>query len=471
MVAIVASQLSPHFGWVDSSDRRQTAASSTRGTLSVVHDGVQIWGSTKFEWTWVELLEWLSDSWLAIIVDDGAPFGEEAKSAKALIAAAEDSVRHASGSLAEEREMELWEFRETHDLSRALAGVASPTLLVWREGFIGHVLTDGDHFQLSWTELQAFLVATGDEISARLAVEGDVDERALLARDAWARREEVETSEVVEQATKMAAEEAASVLAFWRPASAGRNLSELVARSEVLAAARMSADLPDAVVLHLLQEISSASHGEMDQIEMLTRRLSFDSGKFEDLKPYEQGHHAARLTRVALNLVLSDRVDVQAWLADFGVEYREISLGVTGIDAIASWGDSHGPIVIINVDGLHSRSPGGRNVTIAHEIGHLLLDRYAALPAAEVLRGRNSSATEQRAKAFAAELLLPTSQARAAFNSRMSREQILVTVREVAERYGVSQEVVAWQAKNADHPLPRQARKALSTLVSTPWQY
>lgn len=53
----------------------------------------------------------------------------------------------------------------------------------------------------------------------------------------------------------------------------------------------------------------------------------------------------------------------------------------------------------------------GRRSALAHEICHLLIDRPHALPVAEVLGGQVPRWAEQRANAFAAELLLPRVQA------------------------------------------------------------
>ncbi len=82
-----------------------------------------------------------------------------------------------------------------------------------------------------------------------------------------------------------------------------------------------------------------------------------------------------------------------------------------GIDAVAVWGDCHGPAVLLNINPRpRASTTNGRRSTLAHEICHLLADRAHALPVAEVLGGQAPRRTEQRANAFAAEGLLPREQ-------------------------------------------------------------
>lgn len=81
----------------------------------------------------------------------------------------------------------------------------------------------------------------------------------------------------------------------------------------------------------------------------------------------------------------------------------------------------------------------------SHEIMHVLVDRRGELPAAEVFGGATPAHLEQRARAFAAELLLPREIAAAEVARSEGLEE---TAKELRERYGVSQEVVGWQLHN-----------------------
>ena len=119
--------------------------------------------------------------------------------------------------------------------------------------------------------------------------------------------------------------------------------------------------------------------------------------------PYVQGYELALWLRDELHL--SDGpVDPASLLTQWNVADGELSPLPEQLDAIAFWGDNHGPGVLTNPDGLYAQSPAGLKATLAHELAHLILDRKDALPAAEVLGGSTPHHVEQRARAFAAEL-------------------------------------------------------------------
>ncbi len=122
----------------------------------------------------------------------------------------------------------------------------------------------------------------------------------------------------------------------------------------------------------------------------------------------------------------------------------------------------------MNTAGHHNSSRQGLRATYAHEIAHLLLDRTTALPLAEVMGGRAVGSTEERARAFAAQLLLPKEEAGRAFASTTDPAR---TVRVLQRRYGASQEVVAWQARNSDIQLSAEVHDVLRRFVSRPWRF
>jgi Zn-dependent peptidase ImmA (M78 family) len=73
--------------------------------------------------------------------------------------------------------------------------------------------------------------------------------------------------------------------------------------------------------------------------------------------------------------------------------------------------------------------------------------------------------TEERARAFAAQLLLPKEEAGQAFASTTDPEHTVLTLQ---RRYGVSKEIVAWQARNSDIQLSAEVHSVLRRFVSRP---
>ena len=117
------------------------------------------------------------------------------------------------------------------------------------------------------------------------------------------------------------------------------------------------------------------------------------------------------------------------------------------MDAVAAWGDRHGPIILLNIAKSSKASHDyGRRSSLAHEICHLLLDRVGALPAAEVLGGNTPEHPEKRARAFAAEFLLPRQSAAIAVQHSSNLD---AAVEGLQNRFQVSRELIAWQIHNS----------------------
>ena len=94
---------------------------------------------------------------------------------------------------------------------------------------------------------------------------------------------------------------------------------------------------------------------------------------------------------------------------------------------------------------------------------------YEILAQAASLPGESHKHVEQRARAFAAELLLPREVAGQVFSDYEGDEAR--AARSLRARFGVSSELLAWQAKNSGYPLAPQTRQFLSSLVRNPSEF
>lgn len=69
-----------------------TGAEATRGRLRASLRGRAVWygedKATGLEWTWIEFLEFLAESWLYLVIEDGAPLGVALDTAPRMLAAA-----------------------------------------------------------------------------------------------------------------------------------------------------------------------------------------------------------------------------------------------------------------------------------------------------------------------------------------------------------------------------------------------
>lgn len=219
---------------------------------------------------------------------------------------------------------------------------------------------------------------------------------------------------------------------------------------EMVVVARMApTHLSDSDVKQLLKWVAEVpSHEASNSVSEASNaaRKWLDLRYDPSWKEFDEGYALANWFRRQHKIDSdNDTVDVEKIFADWNVDVmvREFA---PSLDAVAVWGKSHGPTIIVNKNGVHSHSIGGLRATLAHEMCHILLDRKSALPVVEVLGGRVAQGIETRARAFAAELLLPRSAAnrtvRTSFNVQAAVEQL-------TDHYRVSAALAAWQITNS----------------------
>ena len=140
-----------------------------------------------FEWTWIELLEFLSESWLYLALEDGPPLGVALDTAPRMLAAAEVTVE-SGGLLRSDIEREQLEaYRATHDLAEAVQGAVMPPLWIVRDGNSGWAASAGATARAPFSELLDALRAVGDHIAPRLSRMSDARSRA--AARGWRARD------------------------------------------------------------------------------------------------------------------------------------------------------------------------------------------------------------------------------------------------------------------------------------------
>jgi hypothetical protein len=98
-------------------------------------------------------------------------------------------------------------------------------------------------------------------------------------------------------------------------------------------------------------------------------------------------------------------------------------------------------------------------VTQAHELCHLLLDRGHGFTAVEVLQSRMPIRIEQRARAFAAEFLLPAPLAIEIWmgaGKPFEHVNLDRLLRQLSRRFGVSRSVAGWQLEHGASQYDRE---------------
>lgn len=443
-----------------------TGAEATRGLLRVNLGGREVWygedKSTGFEWTWIELLEFLAEYWLYLSIEDGAPLGVALDTVPRMLEAAEAKIRRGQQAGSDPEE-ELEAYRVSHDLAEALQGAVGPPLWIMRDGESGWVASDAATTRAPFNELLDVLIKVGDFIATRLAPLAD--ERAIKAVRAWSRRESHGRLRIIEAATGFRPELVVDVeKSFY---SQNERDWAVPNSDELLAAARMVGPQPATTLVPILQKVREVGKTETSTLDRVSESALKVFADVLHKKPYEQGYKLAAWLRSQPQVTSdSGRVDPGRILESWGVSVTDVCSGLGSIDAIGCWGPRHGPAVLVN-EARHAGNSGRRRATLAHEVCHLLVDRSGSLPLVEVLGGRTAKRAEQRARAFAAELLAPRQLAGLEFAE--AQGDLAEVMQGLCFRFGVTTELLAWQVRNSGAALTPKSRKYLADLAKDAW--
>ena len=438
-----------------------TGAESTRGILRISLGDQAVWygkdETTGFEWTWIELLEFLAEYWLFLSIEDGAPLGIALDTVPRMLEAAQAKIQ-SRGSFGSDLEEELEAYRITHDLDEALQGAIGPPLWIMRDGESGWVASASLTAKAPFEEVLKVLTDVGDFIAARLAPL--VDERAVKAVSAWRRRESHGRLRVIEAATGYPPELVDQIEeAFY---SQDERDWDTPHSDELLAAARLTGPQPPTTLTPILEAVRAVGKADSSRLDGASEDAMEVLGSAQNEAPFAQGYQLAKWLRSQPQITgVNGRVNPDEVLESWQVSVKDVDLGPGDIDAIGCWGPRHGPAVLVN-KARHDGNEGRKRATLAHEICHLLVDRSGSLPLVEVLGGRTAKHAEQRARAFAAELLAPRQLAGSGFLEMQGDEA--GAVQSLCHRFGVSAELLSWQVENSNIPLTSKSSQYLRSL-------
>jgi len=438
---------------------RGSGVDRTRGLLTVMLEGLPIWGGGRvesdsaIEWTWIELLEGLAESWPFLRWQEVYPEHLRPRHPGEVETRLAELRETKPAALREAIEEETYDWLERHDMSRWLHGLSARPLRVLRQGRLAVVVGGSRIAWLPMDDVLAVLADVGDAIQRRL--DGAEDARSVAAVAAWRSRD---LRRPVELASIYAGLPEAEIerLPFSVSADVGFE------PDEILAAARMAPrSLGRRGLRTVVRRIRKLRRTANPELDALSSRACRVRDEMRQEIPYEQGYRLAEELRPYLpGGSRCDRLDIHRVMRALGVAVETIRLpaDAESVDAVAVWGPRHGPAVLLNERGLHARSAVGSRATLAHELCHLLVDRDGALPLADVLGGRAAVLVERRANAFAAELLLP----KLAVTDRPGAGPLIIDdCRRLFRRYHVSRQLGAWQILNSPVDLPVRARHQL----------
>lgn len=423
-----------------------------------------IWGRIEdnvaygVDWYWDELLDVLARSWRFLIFEEAYPLGLMPIVPQLLRSKVQEKWLGMPEEIINAEDDSVFSFELSHDLSRSVEGTNLPMLLLFREGNLMLAATSFGVERLSFNSTLGTLESLGDLIARRMDKANDSRSKNILS--AWKSRREVSVVDRVEISSSLPKSTLAVITKgnefekFWEISADNFEPNELMAAARMVG--KLLSDDDTRAVIERIKLVPFRRTKLLDEIsavadEQLVPRASAVA--------HEQGRFLAEWMRLLPKIVDNDdTVDPERLLRNWNVQLDEIDLKSKNLDALCCWGPSHGPCILINKNGRLAHFPTGRRSTLAHEICHLLVDRAGSLPFAEALGGDVPEIPEQRANAFAAELLLPQDRARKIWSESDSVDSALAAL---SERYHVSFEVAAWQVLKSTPDISVQDKNVL----------
>jgi Zn-dependent peptidase ImmA (M78 family) len=449
-----------------------TATTATRGWLSIKVGGAQLWGregSGGVHWPWVSLLEYLADIWDRLFFEEGLPLGLEVASLQDVERQMDRRWAHASSDRQEE-EGEVYEgFRFAHDLAEGVPGKLLPSVVLVREGLTCWVLRDDVVLAVDVEQAMAEFERVAGMIVERLVLCDDKYASAVVA--CWDARPQGNSDEVLSSLSGLQVADLQKVIGSdSTPATFFETVKYSPFRNPLALAARMAGTLGPSQIATVVNAVRHLPKSTTARLDIESSRI-VEQCQFLSLETaYEQGYELANWVRTYLAEWTAKRAMSPSMILEkLEVPVVEQNLGFGGILAVCAWAGEVGPAILLNMGHRSLRYPSVRRTTLAHELCHLLVDRDRTLPAAEVLGGQVPEFVEARARAFAAELLLP--RRIAAMEWRHLPHDSDGRVRSIATRHVVSHEVVAWQVRNSTVELNQFEYNVLRSKVSQPAQF
>ncbi|MFO7775035.1 MAG: ImmA/IrrE family metallo-endopeptidase [Candidatus Hydrogenedentota bacterium] len=417
-------------------------------------------------WSWLDLLEFLGKWWPWLTLEESYPIPliPPPVYPARLQREAERRWEDRPDRLTESEEEAVYRFHCRHDLAMALKGIFVPSIIILRQG--RQYLISDAAFARTVPRPYGEVVETLEKVGNVIAdyVREGKHPRQQVALELWETRARRCREQGLVIRTGLSREELERLAANEDPATFWEyNVENSEDESELVAAARMTSALTHELQADILARIRAAEKCPTAKLDGLTRQFVEE---FEERGPWHnQGYWAANWLRNQLGHRNQEPANPEALLRKWGVAINEVHYPESKLEAIAAWGPRHGPVIFLNTaEGIRPSHSYGRRTTLAHEIAHLFIDRDRALPVAEVLGGLTPEHAEKRARAFAAEFLLPRE---AAVEVLRNAESLAAAMERLQRDYEVSREVVAWQILNskAFDQLSRDEHRKLDSIV------
>ena len=416
-------------------------------------------GPQPLHWTWIDLLEHLGRYWSELTTEapwPNARLASAMQQGQDFWTHAEDGWSEMAQSRAQTQEQALLDFVRPRNLALAWKGLSLPAVYCYRQGLDVLICPEGQTpLQTTFSAFSQCLEDLANAIAQGLG--NTRHPRAMAAKQTWRNRhnmpilQRIGITTGIDEATLMQLQGGQVAHKFWGLHASAND--EDFNTNALLAAARMTRPMQlDASgqqqILDLLRNLPVVPNAR-DRLNQLAVKIG-TSWYQSRWKPHTQGYALARRYLQVCNIAADGTFPIERILVELGVVILHVELGCAALQAIAVWG-SNGPAIVLNADAesatCHSHV---QRIVLAHELCHLLIDRQHALPAADVLGGHVVTLVEQRAKAFAAELLLTRADAAKAYLAQTDEKTALRDATTcLVQQYEVSPIVAKTQMLNS----------------------
>ncbi len=160
---------------------------------------------------------------------------------------------------------------------------------------------------------------------------------------------------------------------------------------------------------------------------------------------------AARLVRAQWKMPVGPVRQLTNWLEAAGCVVILEDFGTARVDGLSQWIEDH-PVILLNA----ITPPDRARLTLAHELGHLVLHNSPVAPEQDV---------EQEANEFAGEILMPTETIRPSLRN-LRAERLIGLKRE----YGVSMQAIVERAYRAGYLSTVERTRLYKVLSARGWR-
>lgn len=411
-------------------------------------------------WTWVDLLNHLGCYWLDINTEAPWPndrLASAMQEGKDFWALAEDDWADMPAETADQEEAQMLNFTRPRNLAHALQGLTLPAIYCFRQGKDMLICPEGmPALQMNGHDFAHLLEKLGHQIDQGIGY--TTHPRAQEAQHNWRNRCQNQTQRQIHIATGMSANELKELQQgqtaeeFWGLSDSANDYNfsanALLAAARMIGPLRLKTEQKQGLLAQLREQ--SVNPQALKNLQALSGH--FVSQAQRRGKPHEQGYQLAKEVRQHFQVSAEQAFPIAQVIEYLALSVHDTPFGCPGLLAMALWGQS-GPAILLNSDpDANTKASHVRRILLAHEFCHLLLDRDHALPVVDVLATyTTTTTTEQRAKAFAAELLLPRESAAKAYGQQTTLRE---AIRSLSQQFDVSPKVAKTQILNSGRASP-----------------